>query len=140
MRYIKVIPQAGLTSAQRAQAISYELFAISRPPQVRSEEDVTSYLFGWVKFPDGSDAAYLPVVVDAALEVDENTIIPVHPDNDLTNLIALFPELSQAEKDALSAYIQSQQSFPFVNIVPSETKLFTREEMEAAGWFNTQNI
>ncbi len=38
--YIKVLPQAGLTSEQRAEAISYELWAISRPPQVRNPNDV----------------------------------------------------------------------------------------------------
>ena len=49
--YIKVLPQAGLTSYERAEAISYELWAISRPPAIRNPDDVTTYLFGWVKHP-----------------------------------------------------------------------------------------
>ncbi len=51
MGYIKVLPQAGLTSEQRAEAISYELWAISRPPAIRNPNDVTTYLFGWAKHP-----------------------------------------------------------------------------------------
>ncbi len=59
----------------------------------------------------------------------------MHPENNLTNLIALFPELSQAEKDGLAAFIESQQSFPFQYIVPSDVTVFTYEQMKDAGWF-----
>ena len=133
MGYIKVVPQAGLTSEQRADAISYELWAISRPPAVRNPNDVTTNLFGWVKHPT-QDPAYQEVV-NAALEVDPTYNIIVHPDNNLTNLIALFPELTQQEKDTLAAYIESQQSFPFQNIIPQDVTVFTEAEMEASGWF-----
>jgi len=133
MAYIKVTPQAGLTSAQRADAISRELWAISRPPQLRSESDVTAYMFGLVKHPT-QDANYIEVV-DTALEVDTEYTIYVHPENNLTNLIALFPELSEAEKNGLSAYITNSQSFPFGNIVPSDVTVFSYEHMKEAGWF-----
>ncbi len=82
--YIKVLPQAGLTSEQRAEAISYELWAISRPPQVRNPNDVTTYLFGWVKHPT-QDSAYTDIV-NTSLEIDLNYNIIVHPENNLTNL------------------------------------------------------
>jgi hypothetical protein len=131
--YIKVLPQAGLTSEQRAEAISYELWAISRPPAIRNPNDVTTYLFGWVKHPT-QDPAYTEVV-NTALDVDLNYNIIVHPENNLTNLIALFPELSQAEKDALAAFIESQQSFEFRYIVPSGVTIYTRQQMEDNGWF-----
>lgn len=138
MAFIKVLPQAGLTSEQRAEAISYELWAISRPPAIRNPNDVTSYMFGWIKHPT-QDPAYTETV-DTALEVDVDYNIYVHPDNNLTNLIALFPELSQAEKDGLSAFIQSQQSFPFGAIVPSGVTVFTQSEMKASGWLPEPNI
>jgi hypothetical protein len=64
----------------------------------------------------------------------------VHPENNLTNLIALFPELSQAEKDGLAAFIESQQSFPFQYIVPSDVTVFTYEQMKDAGWFPEEEI
>jgi len=138
MGYIKVLPQAGLTSEQRAEAISYELWAISRPPAIRNQNDVTAYLFGWVKHPT-QDPAYTEVV-DTALVVELDYNIIVHPENNLTNLIALFPELSQAEKDGLAAFIESQQSFPFQYIIPQDTTVFTYEQMKDAGWFPEEEI
>jgi hypothetical protein len=131
--YIKVIPQAGLTSEQRAEAISYELWAISRPLQVRNPDEVTSYMFGWVKHPT-QDPNY-EVVVDTALQVDPDYIIKVHPENNLNALVNLFPELTEQERLQLVGFIQSQQAFPFQYIVPAETKLFTNEEMKQSGWF-----
>ena len=133
MSYIKVLPQSGLTSYERAEAISYELWAISRPPAIRNPNDVTAYMFGWVKHPT-QDPAYVEVV-DTALDVDTAYNIIVHPDNNLTNLIALFPELSQAEKDGLAAYIENSASFQFMYIVPSGVKVYTYEEMKEDGWF-----
>lgn len=139
IRYIKVLPQAGLTSEQRAEAISYELWAISRPPAVRNPNDVTAYMFGWIKHPT-QDAAYKNIVVDTALGVDPDYLIQVHPENNISNLVALFPELSQQERDGLAAFIQNQSSFPFQYIVPSTSKIFTHEEMDTAGWFPAADI
>jgi hypothetical protein len=130
MAYIKVLPQAGLTSEQRAIAITRELFRIQRP--IDQQNDATLYLFGWVKHPT-QDPNYTEVV-DTALQVDVNQVIYVHPDNDLTNLIALFPELSQAEKDGLAAFIESQASFMFQYIIPTDVTVFDEAQMKAAGW------
>ena len=130
-QYIKVLPQAGLTSEQRAIAISRELFRIQRP--IDQQSDATLYLFGWVNYPT-KDPNYTDTV-NVALEVDLNQVIYVHPDNDLTNLIALFPELSEAEKEALVDYIENSASFQFMYIVPSGVKVYTYEEMKEDGWF-----
>lgn len=129
-QYIKVLPQAGLTSEERAIAISRELFRIQRP--INQQNDATLYLFGWVKHPT-KDPNYTDTV-NAALQMDTNQVIYVHPDNDLTNLIALFPELSQAERDGLAAFIESQQMFLFKYIIPSDVTVFTEAEMKQAGW------
>ena len=129
-QYIKVLPQAGLTSEERAIAISRELFRIQRP--IDQQNDATLYLFGWVKHPT-KDSTYADTV-NVALQIDTNQVIYVHPDNDLTNLIALFPELSQTEKDGLAAFIESLQMFLFKYIIPSDVTVFTEAEMKAAGW------
>jgi hypothetical protein len=129
-QYIKVLPQAGLTSEERAIAISRELFRIQRP--INQQSDATLYLFGWIKHPT-KDPNYIDTV-NAALQIDTNQVIYVHPDNDLTNLIALFPELSQAERDGLAAFIESQQMFLFKYIIPSDVTVFTEEQMKTAGW------
>ena len=130
--YIKVLPQAGLTSYERAEQISYELWAISRPPAIRNPNDVTTYMFGWVQHPT-KDSTYTDTV-NTALMVDTAYIIKVHPENNLINLIALFPELSQAERDGLAWFIDNSQSFPFGAIVPQGVTLFTRQQMKDAGW------
>jgi len=129
-QYIKVLPQAGLTSEQRAVSISRELFRIQRP--INQQNDATLYLFGWIKHST-KDPNYIDTV-NAALQIDTNQVIYVHPDNDLTNLIALFPELSQTEKDGLAAFIESQQMFLFKYIIPSDVTVFTEAEMKSAGW------
>ena len=131
-QYIKVLPQAGLTSEERAIAISRELFRIQRP--IDQQNDATLYLFGWIKHPT-KDPNYVDTV-NAALQIDTNQVIYVHPDNDLTNLIALFPELSQAERDGLAAFIESQQMFLFQYIIPSDVNIFTEAEMKQAGWLH----
>lgn len=140
MAYIKVLPQGDLTSAQRADAISYELWAISRPLAVRNPNDVTSYMFGIVKHPT-QDPNY-EFVVDTALDVDPDYIIKVHPENNLTALVGLFPELTVQERAGLVAFIEANEnsSFPFKYIVPSTSKIFTKEEMTAAGWFTNEVI
>jgi hypothetical protein len=130
-QYIKVLPQAGLTSQQRAIAISRELFRIQRP--IDQQNDATLYLFGWIKHPT-KDPNYVDTV-NAALQINTNQVIYVHPENNLTNLIALFPELSQAERDGLAAFIESQQSFEFRYIVPGGVTVYTKEQMEENGWF-----
>jgi hypothetical protein len=130
MAYIKVLPQAGLTSEERAIAISRELFRIQRP--INQQNDSTLYLFGWIKHPT-QDPNYTEVV-DTALEVDVNQVIYVHPDNDLTNLIALFPELTQEEKDGLAAFIESQANFMFQYIIPSDVTVFDEAQMKSSGW------
>ncbi len=129
-QYIKVLPQAGLTSEQRAIAISRELFRIQRP--INQQNDATLYLFGWIKHPT-KDPNYIDTV-NAALQIDTNQVIYVHPDNDLTNLIALLPELSQVEKDGLAAFIESQQMFLFKYIIPSDVTVFNIDQMKAGGW------
>lgn len=133
MEYIIVEPITGYTSQERAEAISAELFSIGRPPAVRQPDDVSNYVFGWIKHPDTDMHA---LTVDAAYE------IYVHPERDLNTLLTLFPEVEQAEKDALTQYIDSNVSrrFPFGNIVPSTATIRSQEEMEAAGWFALEEV
>jgi hypothetical protein len=117
--FIKILPIPTHSALERAAAISAELFAISRPPAVRDVEDVSNYLFGWVAHPTGNEAVLMGVA---------NYQIKVHPQNNLTALMALFPALTEAEKAGLTAYIEGSQSFPFQNILPSTTEILTEQE------------
>ena len=128
MNYLIVLPEAGLDSGQRADAISEELYALGRPTGVRQPDDVTRYVFGRIKHPDRDEYA---------LQVILNYGIYVHPDNNITGLLELFPEVPEAERVALAAYIESQvnRRFPFGNIIPSTATVRDRQYMEDNGWF-----
>lgn len=101
-------PIQGMTALQRAEAISAELYAISQPPKLRQPEAATSYLFSWEEMEVG-----------VVLNGDVEYVIPVHPAKDLEPLVALFPDLTPQEKEQLTQYINSSQSFKFGDIIPS---------------------
>lgn len=128
MEYIIVLPIEGMTSEERAQAISSELFSLGRPPAVRNPEDVSQYVFGWVKHPENDDHA---------LSVDLDYKIYVHVQNNINGLLELFPEVPQEEKEALSHYIANQvnRQFSFGDIIPSTATVRSKEEMDLLGWF-----
>ena len=128
MGYIIVLPEGVLTSQERAQAITRELYCITTPRAIQEPYQHNGTVFGIVTHPDG---------VQCALQVDTAYNIPVHPLATLERLVALFPELTDTERMNLQAYIFANQSFPFGNIVPSTTTVRTFEEMEALGWFQS---
>jgi len=130
MNYIIVLPEGVLTSQQRAEAISRELYCITRPRQIQTPDQADAKVFGVIAHPDG---------VQHALQVDTGYVIPVHPLATLERLVALFPELTEQERLNLQSYIFANHSFPFGNIVPSTTTVRTFEEMEALGWFPNQD-
>ena len=125
MQYIIVQPEGILSSPQRAALISRELYCITRPVHLQRPDEAEFNVFGVIHHEDGR----------AALVVDTDYIIPVHPLATLERLVCLFPELTDTERMNLQAYIFANQSFPFGNIVPSTTTVRTFEEMEALGWF-----
>ena len=120
-------PITGYTAEQRAEAISAELFAISRPPKVRQPQDVSAYLFGWIKHPEKDLAV---------LQADSNYVISVHPENDLSTLQSLFPELTETEKTALAQFIHTSQSFQFGAIIPLGATTLTDEQLIEQGFIN----
>ena len=120
----------GYTATERAQAISAELFAISRPPRVRQPEDVSTYLFGWQTHPTTGECVLI---------ADKDYVIRVHPQNNLNNLIALMPDLPQAVKDGLEALIKNSQSITFGQLLIGNETILTNEQMTFDGWFETEN-
>ena len=70
MNYIIVQPEADMTSADRAVAITEELFRVSRPDSVRNPADVSRYVFGWVDHPTSGERA-LTVDVDYTINVQK---------------------------------------------------------------------
>ena len=131
MSYIIVLPEGVLTSLQRAEAISRELYCITRPRQIQSPDQADAKVFGVIAHPDG---------VQHALQVDTAYVIPVHPLATLELLVSLFPELTDTERINLQAYIFNNDEFPFGAIVPSTTTLRDYDYMMADGWFPNDEL
>jgi len=118
----------GMTSAERAEAIDAEVWALRRPDSVRSPQDITRYYYPRITHPTTGQAA---IVGDTAED------IYIHPDVDLTELLALLPEVPQAEKDGLVMFIDANRggTVPFGQLIPSTSTQLTEVEAEAEGWF-----
>lgn len=129
--YIIVLPTPTQTSERRAYQITRELYNISRPVLIQAEGEAASTVFGIVVHPDG---------VQNALQVDTDYLIHVHPAAILERLVACFPELSNEERYLLSAYVQTNNSFPFGHIVPSDTTIRDQQYMIDNGWFPKEDI
>ena len=124
--YIIVLPTATQTSERRAYQITRELYNISRPVLIQAEGEAASTVFGIVVHPDG---------IQNALQVDTDYLIHVHPAATLEKLVACFPELTNEERFSLSAYVQTNNKFPFGHIIPSDTTIRDQQYMIDNGWF-----
>jgi len=129
--YIIVLPTATQTSERRAYQITRELYNISRPVLIQAEGEAASTVFGVVSHPDETQYA---------LQVDTNYVIQVHPAAILEKLVACFPELTNEERYALSSYVQTNNKFPFGDIVPSTTTVRDHQYMVDNGWFSETEI
>jgi len=130
-QYIIVLPTATQTSERRAYQITRELYNISRPVLIQAEGEAASTVFGIVVHPDG---------VQNALQVNTDYLIHVHPAATLEKLVACFPELTSEERYSLSAYVQTNNKFPFGHIVPSDTTIRDQQYMIDNGWFPEEDI
>jgi len=117
----------GMTSAERAEAIDAEVWRLVRPASVQLPQD-TKYIYPRITHPTTGQVAIVG-------DTDEQ--VPIHPDVDLTELLLLLPEVPQAEKDGLVAFIDANRggSVPFGQLIPSTSEQLTQVEAEAAGWF-----
>ena len=118
----------GMTSKERATAINAEVWSLRRPDSVKDPKDGTRYYYAQITHPTtGQEAIW----------GDTEEQLYIHPDVDLTELLLLLPEVPQAEKDGLVAYIDANRggSVPFSTLIPSSSSQLTQAEAEAAGWF-----
>jgi hypothetical protein len=117
-----------MTSAERAEAIDREVWRLRRPLSVQSPNDITQFYYPRITHPETGQVA---IVGDTT----EN--VRIHPDVDLTDLLALLPEVPQAEKDGLVMFIDANRggSVSFGQLIPSTSTQLTQVEAEAEGWF-----
>ena len=125
--YLPVEPQLGMTSAERAEAIDAQVWCLRRPASLQSPQDITKYYYPRITHPVTGEVA---IVGDTTEEVYINEAV------DLTALLALLPEVPQAEKDGLVLYIDANKggSVPFGQLIPSTSTQLTQAEAEALGW------
>jgi hypothetical protein len=116
-----------MDSAERAEAIDREVWRLRRPLSVQSPNDITQFYYPRITHPTTGQVAIVG-------QTDEE--VKIHPDVDLTNLLALLPEVPQAEKDGLVAYIDANRggTVPFGQLIPSTSTQLTEVEAEAEGW------
>ena len=117
----------GMTSGERATAINAEVWALLRPASLQLPQD-TKYKYLQITHPTTGQVAIVG-------DTDEQ--VKIHPDVDLTDLIALLPEVPQAEKDGLVMFIDANRggTVPFGQLIPSTSTQLTEVEAEADGWF-----
>jgi hypothetical protein len=128
--YLPVVPRLGLTSHERGLAISRELFNLGTPKHLHAPDQATTMLLE-VRQNDSDPDEW-------ALVGDEDHEILVHPQRDVTALVALFPQLSEEERSRLTYYIATSTSVTFGNLLPSDSTQLTQQQAEALGWFVNQ--
>ena len=124
--YLPVQPRLNLTSEQRAKGISQELYNLILPKHLHEPDRITTQLLGLIQHPDTGQWACVG---------DTNLAINVHPQRDVTALVALFPQLTTDERSAMTYYIATNAVVYFQYLMPSDAEQLTEEEAQAAGWF-----
>jgi hypothetical protein len=125
--YLPVVPRLGLTSQERGEAISRELFNLTLPRHLQRPDQTSTYALARIENASSPG--------EWAIVGDHDEIIRVHPQRDVTALVALFPQLSEEERSQLTYYIASNDSVQFGNLLPSDATVLTHEQAEALGWF-----
>ena len=123
--YVLILQEGLLTSAQRAEAISRELYNVTRPLSIQEPHEAT-YKYAPV--------IYHPVTGDGALMVDPKHLIVVHEQATLEKLTALFPELTEDVRFALTSMAWQLRSFTFESILPPTATIRDEKYMIDNGW------
>lgn len=127
MQYITVLPQGQLTSVERAQIITRELYNLERPVFLQREDEANNTYFGIITHPDDATRA--------ALFVDLTAVIAIHPNCTLERLVAMFPELTAEERYTLSSTIHQLDFIQFGMILPDSVTVRDVNYMVSEGWF-----
>jgi hypothetical protein len=123
---LNIAPMQGYTATERAEAISAELLKINMPID---ENCASRYVFGWTTHPTTGECV---------LHAQTDYKIWVHPQNNLTNLIALMPDLPQEVQAGLVQLIQNSETITFGQLLTGEETTYTDEELEAKGFYNNK--
>jgi len=133
-------------SVDYARSISSSLWALSRPEHVRDAKDVSQLYTSWLVHTDGRVALYLP---------DETK--HVHSDGDVDSFCGLIgnPDVTitttdeegveRSETATMSEHLNSLRGgsinpLALIQSTAFTANLKTRTELEADGWFPSEDI
>ena len=121
-----VIPTMNNPEAKAAN-ISRKFYQLSRPVQ---GSDGTQYLFGWIKHPTNDSVA---LVIDTAMWHPKGGISAT----DITDWItAAYPTLTTTQRNTLTNYVNQNTLLRISRLIlTARIKLWTKEQMQARGWF-----
>lgn len=116
-----------MTSAEQALAIDEQCWNLYRPASIQDPNDITRQLFPMSTRPSDGMVAIIAETTEQ---------VYISPEVDLTELIALLPNVPPAERDLLEAYVEANKGgyVPFENLVPSTSIQLTEAEAIAQGW------
>jgi len=126
MEWILINPEGMLSSIDRARIITRELYNISRPVFLQQDSEKDYNLFPILTHPNDA--------TQAALHVDTQHVIEVHDSCTLEKLTAVFPELTQDERFALSSAIHQLPQITFGSMLPSSVTVRDLQYMIDNGW------
>lgn len=129
MSYILISANDDLTSQERAELITRELYNITAPEAMQHDYQADGTVFGLVEHPDGGDWA---------MHIQADWVIYCHDDVDLARLVGAFPEVPADEVASLSALIESSDKIEFSQIIPSTATVRDYEYMVDNGWFTDE--
>ena len=125
--YLPVEPVEGSTSNEHAVAINKQCWDLYRPASIQNPNDVTSQLFP-ISIRESDDMA--------AIVGDTTEQVYISPAVDLTEFLAILPNVTEEEKALLTAYVEANKGgyVPFENLIPPSSFQLTEAEAVAEGW------
>ena len=117
----------GYTSNEHAIAIDEQCWNLYRPASIQSPNDITRQLFPISIRPSDDMAAIVGETTEQ---------VYISPEVDLTELLAILPNVTDEEKALLSAYVEANKGgyVPFENLIPPSSVQLTEAEAIAEGW------
>ena len=125
--YLPVEPVDGSTSNEHAIAINKQCWDLYRPASIQSPDDVTSQLFP-ISIRESDEMA--------AIVGETTEQVYISPLVDLTEFLAILPNVTDEEKALLTAYVEANKGgyVPFENLIPPSSIRLTEAEAIAEGW------
>lgn len=125
--YLPVEPVDGSTSNQHAVAINKQCWDLYRPASIQNPNDVTSQLFP-ISIRESDELA--------AIVGDTTEQVYISPEVDLTEFLAILPNVTDEEKVLLTAYVEANKGgyVPFQSLIPPSSIQLTEAEAVAEGW------